>query len=485
MKHIHALLFVIGGLFLGGVGNSSPIGETRPLSLFCPDCWKFITDPADVDLGGLCSRTGKKPVEVEAVSVGWVWCRLHHAWHRKPCAKEQSLGFLESKALLVPAGSQQTSFRAYCPEDRMMSDIGRVGQKCPVCARPFVEAEAVVRRWYWCGSEKAWLAQPCPANARLRCCAPRSGFILAYPWQVPFLSDVSYKGSAREDMRVSPQWLAEHLNDPHLIVIHVSCDRSDPGSFGRPSYLDGHIPGARKISWNEIAVDKPGRPNVRPPAEYLVQMVRSLGIRLEDRVVLYDNGWGLEAARAYVMLDYLGLGGKVALLDGQWEGWKALQLPVARMPDEVEPSAFVPRLHPEIFIPISAMKDLSWLAQEPGHDLAILDARSSEEYSGMKAGKGVLRAGHIAGAANLCWTQMVDTGSEPRLRSELELKALFEAAGAGPDRSLVTYCRTGVEASLIYFVAKYLGYSVQMYEGSYVEWSHDEDLPIKGNWARK
>jgi len=47
-----------------------------------------------------------------------------------------------------------------------------------------------------------------------------------------------------------------------------------------------------------------------------------------------------------------------------------------------------------------------------------------------------------------------------------------------PGRPLVTYCRTGMQSSFDYFVAKYLGYEPSMYDASFYEWSL-KDLPAE------
>jgi thiosulfate/3-mercaptopyruvate sulfurtransferase len=428
--------------------------------------------------------SGKKPVEVEGVAVPWYWCRHHDAWHRRECGKGFPVAW-ESTALLIPAGSERMTARAYCPQDRRISDLGQGGLRCPACAKPMVDAETVERSWTWCRTEKTWRNQPCPSARLLRCCTEKTGTVLAYPWQVPFPGEVSFGGTVREQMRVEPAWLVAHLDDPHLAVIHVGFDPADPGLRARSTYLDGHIQGARSLAWSEVAVTRKGIPNELPAIEDLVQMVRSLGLNLDDRVVLYDTGYGLEAARAYLTLDYLGLGDKAALLDGQWARWKALQLPESRMPEEVEPSAFVPRLHPEILVTLPEMKDLAWLARQSASSVSLLDARTADEFSGYRAGKGILRGGHIAGARNLCWCLLLEPTEEPVLLPEDELRAVFESAGARPGRMTVAYCRTGVEASLVYFAAKFLGYEARFYDGSYFEWSREESVPVEGSWATR
>jgi thiosulfate/3-mercaptopyruvate sulfurtransferase len=48
-----------------------------------------------------------------------------------------------------------------------------------------------------------------------------------------------------------------------------------------------------------------------------------------------------------------------------------------------------------------------------------------------------------------------------------------------PDRDIVVYCPTGVQASHLYYVARYLGYSPRLYDGSYLEWSRRPELPAE------
>ncbi|MBA2526839.1 MAG: hypothetical protein H0V18_13810 [Pyrinomonadaceae bacterium] len=79
---------------------------------------------------------------------------------------------------------------------------------------------------------------------------------------------------------------------------------------------------------------------------------------------------------------------------------------------------------------------------------------------------------------NVFWMQNVVSKENPALRSVAELRSLYEEAGAQHGRSIVTYCRTGGQASHAYFTLKYLGYNVVMYDGSFFEWSNTEGAPI-------
>jgi 3-mercaptopyruvate sulfurtransferase SseA len=87
------------------------------------------------------------------------------------------------------------------------------------------------------------------------------------------------------DLRVTAAWLAEHLDSPHLIVLHVGFDPGASSSM-RSTYADGHIPGSRPVEWGEIVRTRAGLPNGVPPVEDLIAWVRSLGVFEGDRLVL-------------------------------------------------------------------------------------------------------------------------------------------------------------------------------------------------------
>ncbi len=276
--------------------------------------------------------------------------------------------------------------------------------------------------------------------------------------------------AVRSNMLVSADWLSKNLAKPGLVVLQIGRDRK--------AYDAGHLPGARFVGMNELVVERAGIPNELPPLDVLVGLVRRLGIDGKSRVVLYDDMDGLLAARAYVTLDYLGLGDGAALLDGGLVKWKKDGRKLsAESPAAPPASDFVPRLRPEIIVEMRPMRDLS-AAKLAGSPVTLVDARPPEEYSGQKAGDGVLRGGHIPGATSVFWKQNLVSTDNPVMKPAAELRKLYAGAGATPKGMVVTYCRTGVQSSHAYFTAKYLGYDVRMYDGSFLEWSRT-DAPVE------
>jgi thiosulfate/3-mercaptopyruvate sulfurtransferase len=57
------------------------------------------------------------------------------------------------------------------------------------------------------------------------------------------------------------------------------------------------------------------------------------------------------------------------------------------------------------------------------------------------------------------------------LKSDAELRKLYGALGVTPDKRVVTYCNSGMQATQSYFTLKYLGYDVRLYDGSMSEWT--------------
>ena len=264
----------------------------------------------------------------------------------------------------------------------------------------------------------------------------------------------------RPEMLVTTAWLAEHLNDPDMVVL---CITSSPEFYSRV-----HIPGARQIKLGDIAVTRDGIPNELPPVEDLRKVFAAAGVGNSSRVVLYGDRFNLFAARAYFTLDYLGVAGRAALLDGGLEKWTAEHRPLSTETPNVKPAALTISLRPGILVDTAAMREL---AKKDPATLTLIDARPTKEFTGEQLSEDVAKAGHIPGATSLFWMDMLVSRENPVLKPEAELRRMYAEAHAASGRQFVTYCRTGMQSSFDYFVAKYLGYEPSMYDASFFEWS--------------
>jgi len=275
----------------------------------------------------------------------------------------------------------------------------------------------------------------------------------------------------RSEMLVSTSWLADHLRDKNVIILHVAREKNH--------YEASHIPGARFLLWSEFVTMRDGIANELPPVEQLQQVFGRLGVGNTARIIIYGDTAGLSAARAYFTLDYLGHGHRAALLDGGLEKWKSEGRTVSTDAVAAEQAEFTPNIQAGSVTTLNVMRDYSSMAASlSAPKVAIIDARPDEQYAGSAVASSDQRSGHIPGATSLYWTKEIVSRENPAMRAVSELQQLFESAGVKPGDKVVTYCTSGVQASYSYFVAKYLGYDVTMYDGSFSEWSKAEGTKV-------
>jgi thiosulfate/3-mercaptopyruvate sulfurtransferase len=266
----------------------------------------------------------------------------------------------------------------------------------------------------------------------------------------------------RSEMLVSTSWLEQHLNDRNLVVLHVGHDR---GQFD-----SGHIPGSRFVRLDDLVEQHKDSLNELPPVEDLQVTFESLGVGNESRVVLTGDTGGVLAARAYFTLDYLGHGDRAALLDGGLETWISESRRTSKEEMSAARAQFTPHLRPDILVSTAKMRELSLAVNQGASNYVLLDARPLAEFTGIVNSEAVSRAGHIAGSQSLYWKKLIRSEASPQLLDPEQLQQQFTRVGAVPGKSVITYCRTGMQSSFTYFVAKYLGYPAAMYDGSVYEW---------------
>jgi thiosulfate/3-mercaptopyruvate sulfurtransferase len=267
----------------------------------------------------------------------------------------------------------------------------------------------------------------------------------------------------RDRMLVTTTWLAEHLADPDLVLLHVG---------EKAEYDAGHIPGARYITLRDIDgnTSPDGMPLELPAPADLRTRLERLGISDDARIVVYyGNDWISPSTRVIYTLDYAGLGDRTVLLDGGMAAWKRED---RRLTTEV-PAARTGRL--------SALKtkdivvDADWVQANKGKTgVTLIDARDAVFYDGVRESHGA--KGHIAGAVSIPFGSMFD--DELRLLPQAELAAIFAQAGIEQGETIAVYCHIGQQATAVIFAARALGFAPKLYDGSMHDWGMVRGLPI-------
>lgn len=265
---------------------------------------------------------------------------------------------------------------------------------------------------------------------------------------------------------IEPLELAALLPHEDLLIVDVS---------GRKAYLQGHVPGAVHLDYTDLILGQPPAPGLPAPPDKLRRVLQSIGFARHRHVVAYDDQGNGRASRLLWTLEAVGYD-KSSLLNGGFAAWRSENRAVVRGPERPAPSApgdFSMEWNPAV------VADKAYILGALGDgQIQILDARSAEEYGGLKSPS--LRNGHIPGAVNLNWLDTLDPNDHFRLKPKAELIAMLAALGIERDREVITYCQTHHRSSHSFMMLRHLGFDkVRGYPGSWSEWGNDPALPME------
>jgi len=263
---------------------------------------------------------------------------------------------------------------------------------------------------------------------------------------------------------VTTSWLASQLESPSLVLLHVG---------EKAQYEREHIPGARFVDLHDVAWRSPDGLDLELlPADTLRRRLEALGISDDARVVVYfGQDWVTPATRILYTLDWAGLGARSALLDGGLPAWKREGKPVtaAASPARAGRLSTLATRAPLVV-------DGDWVRAHIGQPgFTIVDARAARFYEGPQHGGH--RAGHVPGAVNIPFSEIVD--DRLRVKDRAQLEALFREAGVKPGDTIVAYCHIGQQATAVVLAARLLGHDVTLYDGSFNDWSRRTSFPVQ------
>ena len=269
---------------------------------------------------------------------------------------------------------------------------------------------------------------------------------------------------------ITPQQLAERLDAPGLVILDCRFALEDV-DYGQRSYAEGHIAGAhfadleRDLS-GPVLKGSTGR-HPLPDPQRLVERLREWGVDNDSQVVLYDDGPGAFAARAWWLLAWLGKRDAVFILDGGLKAWHAAHLPLSLDPPVRREGNFSGG--PDMALLVDAAH-LAKRLDDPA--MTLIDARGLPRFRGEVEPIDPV-AGHIPGARCAAFTD--NLGADGRFLPAAQLKQRFaEKLGDRSPEDLVAYCGSGVTACHNLFALSLAGYPLgRLYAGSWSEWIND------------
>ena len=272
---------------------------------------------------------------------------------------------------------------------------------------------------------------------------------------------------------VSTEWLAEHLEAPDVRVVdgswHLPTEERDP----KADYAAQHIPGAVFFDIDEISDTASELPHMLPSPEKFSSRARKLGLGDGVRIVVYDGGNMMAAARVWWMFRVFGHE-DVSVLDGGMAKWLAEER-------VVNDEAVIPRER-HLTARMNTFLVRDWqqmLANIDSGREQVVDARSAGRFTAEEPEiRPGLRGGHIPGSRNLPYSSLLN--DDRTVKDNTALKAAFADLGIDTSKAVTTTCGSGISACFLALALDLISANkVAVYDGSWTEWGSRDDTPVE------
>lgn len=257
------------------------------------------------------------------------------------------------------------------------------------------------------------------------------------------------------------------VNEPHIKIIDFR---------NKEVYDDEHIDGALQMWRSDIEDASYPYKGMMASKAQIETLFGSLGIATDDTLIVYDDNGLCEASRLWWILQNYDFK-NIKLLHGGISAWKSVNGPITTEIPVVRPTEFKLSETPKMRYYVSKEQ----VSKALNSNVAILDTRTSDEFSGKQQKKGATKRGRLPKSIHIDWAEAINHSGDKRMKSLKDLEIIYSKLNKND--SVILYCHSGVRSAHTTFVlTQLLGYkNVKNYDGSWTEWSYFDDLPFESD----
>ncbi|WP_042142299.1 sulfurtransferase [Paucisalibacillus sp. EB02] len=259
--------------------------------------------------------------------------------------------------------------------------------------------------------------------------------------------------------------------NPEMVIVDARFQLNNPEA-GREAYNESHLPGAVYFDLEEDLSNTPGEHGGNhplPDVDVFAEKLGRAGIDQDTTVIVYDNGNDMFAPRFWWNLYYMGHN-HVYILEGGFEAWIKAGHSVTNEVPHKKAKTFIPSPRSGEIVDIDRIRE-----NIHSKTATLIDSRGYDRYLG-KTEPLYKKAGHIPGAKNYFWMNILDENGNWKRKEELEK----HFAKLDKTKEIIVSCGSGVSATPNVIALKIAGFSnVKLYPGSFSDWISYEENEVE------
>ncbi|KAH3678378.1 hypothetical protein WICMUC_001395 [Wickerhamomyces mucosus] len=288
---------------------------------------------------------------------------------------------------------------------------------------------------------------------------------------IKLLSPLSYRGllSARSDARVIPidgSWYMP--NNPKDAVRDFKTER---------------LPNSKYFNLDAVKDNKSSYPHMLPSLKQFNEAASVLGLRKDDKLIIYDRVGNFSAPR--VAWTFQTFGHDNVYLLNNYPLYQTYSYPTETRPlENISPTTY----ESEEFDSnaVLSFEEIIQIVSNPDtrSNYNILDARSYDRFTGESPEpRPGLPSGHALGAKSLPFSKVLDSNNV--FLPPQQIKEIVKSLELDIEKPTIVMCGTGVTACILKTALDSIDFNkkgIQVYDGSWTEYSQraDPELIVKG-----
>ena len=265
---------------------------------------------------------------------------------------------------------------------------------------------------------------------------------------------------------VETDWLDKNLND--VKIIDCSWHMPQTKRVGFEEYKKVHIPNAVFFDLDKNSKKNTSLPHMLVEKIDWEEIVSKMGIKNDDKIIIYDNSDVISSCRCWFNFIYFGHNSEmVHVLNGGLKKWIKEKRKITEDLKKIEISEYKGSENKEL------IKNMKMIDQNiDAQEFKVIDARSRERFEGKipEPRKG-LRSGNIKNSWCLPFNECLN--DDKTFKNKKDLQVIFDAyIKDDKEIEIVFSCGSGVTACVLALAYSLINdkYRPCIYDGSWAEY---------------